>query len=649
MNCSNCQTTNPAEAKFCMKCGSALEARCPSCGSELPAEALFCFKCGASLAEPEGAPDVKPAQASIEQYIPAELMAKLESARASGGMQGERRVVSILFCDVEGSTAAAEKLDPEEWAEIMNGAFEHLISPVYRYEGILARLMGDAILAFFGAPIGHEDDPQRAVMAGLDIIQDIAPYRQRVKEDWGLEFNVRVGINTGLVVVGEVGSDLRVEYTAQGDAVNLASRMEQSAAPGTVQITEDTHRLVAPLFEFQDLGGIEVKGKSEPVRSYRVLRRREVPGQLRGIEGLSSPLVSREKEMEALRGFIGELHQGRGQLFSVMGEAGLGKSRLMAELRKSLDSAGVLDDGDIESRATGNGVAWYEGRSQSYETTTPYAPIISLLGGIFDIRTEQADTEKYGRIFTRLSNLMPDRASEVAPFIASVMGVQLAGEEAERVRYLQPPQLREKVFEAVSDLFEWLAMAGPKVLVFEDLHWMDPTSLDLLERLMRLSDRVSLAIVCVFRPWRQEPSWRFHEAASRDYSHRYNSVLLEPLDQESSRELVANLLEVEDLPATVGALILTKAEGNPFFVEEVIRSLLDAGLVVRENSHWRATREIERLAVPDTLAGSSISTPSHGSTIALTGWIWRSLTSRGESWSARRAESLHGSTCSSMP
>ena len=150
----------------------------------------------------------------MQQYIPQELLAKLETARASGGIQGERRIVTMLFCDVQGSTAAAEKLDPEEWAEIINGAFEHLIEPVYRYEGTLARLMGDAILAFFGAPIGHEDDPQRAVMAGLDIVRSIAPYREEVRNRWGLDFNVRVGINTGLVVVGEVGSDLRVEYRA---------------------------------------------------------------------------------------------------------------------------------------------------------------------------------------------------------------------------------------------------------------------------------------------------------------------------------------------------------------------------------------------------------------------------------------------------
>ena len=194
MNCPNCQAPSPSGAKFCMSCGSPLAASCPQCNTELPPDAKFCFSCGHKMGSEAAAPAPAPtpvavpepepdaAQARIEQYIPAELLAKLESARAGGGMQGERRIVTMLFCDVEGSTAAAEQLDPEEWAEIMNGAFEHLIAPVYRYEGTLARLMGDAILAFFGAPIGHEDDPRRAVLAGLDIIEGIAPYREEVKK-----------------------------------------------------------------------------------------------------------------------------------------------------------------------------------------------------------------------------------------------------------------------------------------------------------------------------------------------------------------------------------------------------------------------------------------------------------------------------------
>ena len=242
MNCASCQTQNSDDAKFCMQCGAALVSRCPECGAQLATDARFCSSCGHQLsaAEPESA------DGRLHQYIPRELLAKLESARAAGGMQGERRIVTMLFCDVQGSTAAAEKLDPEEWADIMNGAFEHLIAPVYRYEGTLARLMGDAFLAFFGAPIAHEDDPQRAVLAALDIIERSRPYREEVQGRWGVDFNVRVGINTGLVVVGEVGSDLRVEYTAMGDAINLAARMEQTAEPGTLQVSEATYRLVAP-------------------------------------------------------------------------------------------------------------------------------------------------------------------------------------------------------------------------------------------------------------------------------------------------------------------------------------------------------------------------------------------------------------------
>ncbi|MCZ6892176.1 MAG: AAA family ATPase [Chloroflexi bacterium] len=523
-------------------------------------------------------------------------------------MQGERRIVTMLFCDVKGSTAAAEQLDPEEWAEIMNGAFEYLITPVYRYEGTLARLMGDAILAFFGAPIAHEDDAQRATLAGLDILQDIEPYCAEVKRRWGLDFSVRVGVNTGLVVVGEVGTDMRLEYTAMGDAVNLAARMEQTAEPGTIQLTEDTYKLIAPLFEFEDLGAMEVKGKSQPVQSYRVLGRKVEPGRLRGIEGLNSPLVGRDPEMNKLRAALDNLRKGRGQIVSVMGEAGLGKSRLVAEFRNTLAADGLLPTEEAALRGRTNGateatIGWHEGRSLSYQTSTPYAPFADMFGRLFGLQEKHSDEEQYDLVKANVAELLPDRADEIAPYIASVLGIKLTGEALELVKYLQPPQLRERILLAVQDLFEQMASLQPLVILFEDLHWVDPTSLDLLERLVPLTDRASIMIIGLFRPVRQEPSWRFHELASRDYIHRYTEVTLDPLDQEGSRELVSNLLEVEDLPEKVRTLIMAKAEGNPFFVEEVIRSLLDAKLVVRENSHWRATREIENIAVPDTLAG----------------------------------------------
>ena len=602
MNCASCQTLNSEDAKFCMQCGAALVSRCPECGAQLATDARFCSSChqlsGAGSGTSAGP---EQADARLHQYIPK------ESARAAGELQGERRVVTMLFCDVQGSTAAAEKLDPEEWADIMNGAFEHLIAPVYRYEGTLARLMGDAILAFFGAPIAHEDDPQRAVLAALDIIERSRPYREEVQGRWGVDFNVRVGINTGLVVVGEVGSDLRVEYTAMGDAINLAARMEQTAEPGTLQISEDTYRLVAPLFDIEELGEVQVKGKAEPVQSYRVLRQSALPGRMRGIAGLDSAMVGREGEIKTLVDGLEALRYGRAQIFSIIGEAGLGKSRLVAELRHMLtagdapasNGAGRSGAHDGEQPAIG----WYEGRSLSFESSTAYAPFASLFRACFDLRPDQTDEERYESIMSKIGAVLPDRIDDTAPFLATLLGIALSGEADERVKYLQPPQLRERIFVATCDFIRQLAATMPLVLVFEDLHWVDPTSLDLLERVLAITEEAPLMVVAVFRPWRQDLSWRFHETATRDYSHRYTSIQLEPLDKDDSRQLVANLLEVEDLPEKVRSLILTRSEGNPFFVEEVIRSLLDSALVVRENSHWRATREIENIAIPDTLAG----------------------------------------------
>jgi class 3 adenylate cyclase/tetratricopeptide (TPR) repeat protein len=599
MDCPNCHTQNPEGAKFCFNCGSPLQLACTNCSTPLAPGAKFCFNCGtpvaASSASPQPAPPVAPpsAQDRLQQYIPKELLGKLESARSNRSMAGERRIVTVLFCDVKGSTGMAETLDPEEWADIMNGAFKFLIEPVYRYEGTLARLMGDAILAFFGAPIGHEDDPQRAVLAGLDIVNGIRSFHDQMERERGLDLNVRVGINTGLVVVGEVGSDLRVEYTAMGDAVNLASRMEQAAEPGTILISGNTYKSVSNLFEFNPLGDIAIKGKAEPVPAYQVLSVRQGAMPTRGIEGLQSGLVGRDHELATLRSSLDDLLQGRGRIVSVVGEAGLGKSRLVTELRNSL----------LEQSAASSPVQWLEGRSLSYETATPYAPFTQILNALFAINPDDPDDVKYSKLTARIDALLPGHAADLAPYLASMLKIALTGDDLERVRYLEPLALRGRVFHALSSLIGALAASGPVVLVFEDLHWTDPTSLDLIQSLFPLVTSVPLMILAIFRPQRQDPSWRFHELADRDYHDSYTSVTLQPLTAVDSRQLVANLLEIEDLPERVRALILEKAEGNPFFVEEVIRSLLDARLVVREDSHWRATREIENIAVPDTLSG----------------------------------------------
>ncbi len=608
-NCMNCQFINPDGAKFCSNCGASLSKACSNCGTELLQNAKFCSNCGQTQtlsAQPAagGVPKSEPASLPVQtspgpkssnlgKYVPAAFLAKLEAAHDGAQVEslGERRIVTMMFCDIQGSTAAAEKLDPEEWLEIVNAAFEHMIAPVYKYEGTIARLMGDGILAFFGAPIAHEDDPQRAVLASLEILDKIKTYRDVIKKVWDTDINVRVGINTGLVVVGSVGSDLRMEYTALGDAINLAARMEQTAEPGTIQISDNTHRLVAPIFTFEDLGGVEVKGKREPIQTYRVLGIKTAPGQIRGIVGLDAPLIGRDSEINSLHDIINELREGRGQIASVMGGAGLGKSRLVSELRKSTTpAAGKKDE-----------LIWIEGRSLSYETSTPYAPFIDLFRGYFELDTFETDAERYQNIKKYVAHTAADDVDEIAPFLASMLEIDLTADDAERVRYLDPPQLRQGVYNAVYTFIEMLASQNPLVLVLDDVHWIDPTSLDLMEQLLPLTERVALLLMVLFRPRRQEPSWHFHETAGRDYGHRYKFIMLQPLDQDSSRELVANLLEVDDLPQKVRTMIMDKAEGNPFYVEEVIRSLLDSGLVIRHDGHWQTTTEIENISVPDTL------------------------------------------------
>ncbi len=558
MKCPNCQELNPDRAKFCMNCGTPLTSAA---------------KMGETAA---GQADTK-SQFNLERYLPQELITKLQAARSRNTMVGERRVLTMLFCDVKGSTAAAEKVDPEIWTDIMNGAFEYMIRPIYKYEGMVPRLMGDAILAFFGAPISHEDDPQRAVLAGLEIQQGIKPYVDEIRLKHGLEFGLRVGINTGLVVVGEIGSDLRMEYTALGDAINLAARMEQTAQVGTIQISGETYKLVAPFFEFESLGEVEVKGKSAPIKTYRPLGVKQAPGQLRGLEGLSSPLVGRESQLTLLHAQLDDLDTGKGSVVSVVGEAGLGKSTLINELKKSASH-----------------YLWLRGDLLSYTRSISYYPWRQIIRQSIHANEDDAPA----RVRTKLTHVP---ANEL-PFIEAILAVE-SEESAKTVMGFQGDALNQRMIEATRGLLSGLVLEGPSVIVFDDLHWSDEASLNLLLNVIDLSATQPIFFICMLRPDKTAASWDAMRKMAEKTGSGFHSIELAPLQVDQTEMLLGNLLGVMDLPKSVKNLIVEKAEGNPFFVEEIIRSLIETKQIFRENSHWRAASEETQITLPNTLRG----------------------------------------------
>ncbi len=579
MNCPNCRTANPDIAKFCMNCGTSLAAHDERDGASL---ATTSEGITTPLVD-EGAGEKM--QFNLDRYLPQELVAKLEAARSRNAMVGERRVITMLFCDVKGSTAAAEKVDPEIWTDIMNGVFEFMIRPIYKYEGLVPRLMGDAILAFFGAPITHEDDPQRAVLAALEIQQGIKSYADEIRLKHGLEFGLRVGINTGLVVVGEIGSDLRMEYTAIGDAINLAARMEQTAQVGTIQISDETYKLIAPFFEVESLGGVEVKGKSEPVKAYRVLGVKSTPGQLRGLEGLSSPLVGRDAQLSLLKDRLKELVEGGGSVVTVIGEAGLGKSTLVAELKKTSE---------------GSRASWFRGDSLSYTRSISYYPWRQVIRQSVEANDDDSPAEvrhKLGYVCECCTLPGGD-----IPFLEAMLAVESEA-SAKIVMGFQGDALNQRMIEATRGFLCGLAAENPLVIVLNDLHWSDEASLNLLQNTVDLNATQPMLFICMSRPDKTAASWNSIQRLEEKSGNRFHAINLSPLEENQTETLLNNLLGVKDLPKAIRDLIVEKAEGNPFFVEEIIRSLIETKQIVRENSHWKAVSDSAKITLPNTLRG----------------------------------------------
>lgn len=534
---------------------------CSTCGFGNPEGARFCSNCGSAL----------------------------EVARP---IEGERRFATVLFADVARSTSIAEQLDPEDWAQIMNGAFGVMNAAVARYGGTVSRLMGDAVLALFGAPVAHEDDAERAVRAGLELQEAAKAYGANVKQRYGFDFEIRVGINTGMAVLAFVGDAIRTEYTAMGDAANIAARLQSAAEPGTVLISADTHKLVQPLFDFSPRGGITMKGKAEPVECYEVVGVKAAPGPTRGLEGLTSPLVGRETEIGMLRERLDDLDKGMGAVVTVVGEAGLGKSRLIAELKHLRDAK------------TGVQPIWRETRAISYGQSIPYYPWRQLgrqIVGATDMDAAPVVREKIRAWVTRLRLQITD-----IPFYEIMLAVDTE-ESRVALSALTGEAVVNGVAGAVVNAIKTVIRADnsmtPYVMVLDDLHWSDTATLELIAQVATLTVFEPLLLVCVLRPDRKAPSWQLIDRLQASLGPSFARIDLEPLGSSASSELLGNLLHIEDLPESIRAQILERSEGNPFYLEEVLRSLIDGGQVVREGEHWRATRAILEATIPDTLAG----------------------------------------------
>ncbi|HKZ86042.1 MAG TPA: adenylate/guanylate cyclase domain-containing protein [Anaerolineae bacterium] len=595
MQCPACRTDNPQQAAFCMQCGTQLHLTCANCGTALPAQARFCLSCGQPVNV--STPTDNARLTRLTTAAPAPLAEKMRAAHLSG----ERRTVTVLFADVVGSTALAEKMDAEDWTLIMNRAFDRISPSIYKYEGTIARLMGDAILAFFGAPVAHEDDPARAVRAALGLLTAVTEFAVETKREHGIDFAMRVGLNTGMVVVGEVGSDLKFEYTAMGDAVNLAARMQSAARPMTVLISEHTHRFVAPIFDCVDLGQIEVKGKSEPVRVYEVAGAKAEPGRVRGLAGLESPMVGRDAELSALLQLSAAVHAGLGRAAVVIGEPGLGKTRLIAEWKAASTSNLQPPISNLQSPIPN--LQWAEGHCLSYGQGLAYHLLIDLLRSLIGAPAAAGEVETREALLKLTQDLFGDALLDVYPYLGHLLSLQLEGDALDRVRLLDPQALQSQYLSALRQLFRALASRRPLVLVFDDIHWADPSSVDLLIKLLPLASEAPTLFCFVTRPDRDAPGWKLIAAAREAMGASLTEITLNPLSDADSRQLVSNLLEIESLPDGVRSIILQKAEGNPFFVEEVIRMLIDRGAIVKRGEGWVAEKEIENVDIPDNLQG----------------------------------------------
>lgn len=551
--------------------------KCEICSFENPADYFYCGHCGNNLGTVNNT--------DVDSLVNAPI-------------EGERKHVTIIFADISGFTAlndaAKSPAEVEQVVRLINLCLEELSEAIYEFDGYIDKYIGDAIMAIFGAPKAHEDDPERALRAALTMQERLEQFNRNPPMPLPEPLGIHMGINTGTVIAGMVGTDRKRSYTVMGDAVNVASRLEGVSERGEILISESTYNLTNRLFVFEEREPVKVKGKREPLNIFQLKAARDLSQTQRGLTGMEAPLIGREYEFQQLLGHYQNLFEGEGSIVVVTGDAGLGKSRLVADFRKQVSQE--LNDHESEP-------LWLFGRGLSYRQSFSNRLLVDILHRYLDLPENPEDSLVKLRLEAMGEKLFPERQSEVIPYLATLLGLKLDEEEAANLSLNDPQVLQQRIFQAMGEWVQVLAGDRPVIMVFEDLHWADPSSINLIQYLFSLTQNTPLMIICVTRPDRESTFWNVKIQGAKDYPDHFTELILWPLTDAESRQLIKFLLKIEEMPPSTEQLLLNRAEGNPLFLEEVLRSLIEEGMIKRVDGHWEITRTITEIDIPNTLQG----------------------------------------------
>ena len=568
MECPKCHFENPPVAKFCMECGMAFEVACPQCGTKLPSQAKFCFACGTRVGEKS---------ASVVEAQPT------GTHPAPRAPEGERRQLTVMFCDLVGSTSLSGQLDPEDLHSVLRVYQEVCAKVIHRFEGYIAKYMGDGLLVYFGYPQAHEDDAQRAVRAGLGIVEVMERLTARLEQERGVHLAVRLGIHTGLVVVGEIGAEGQRAMDVVGETPNIAARLQEIAGPNMVVLGAATHRLLQGFFDCQELGTYTLKGVSQPMPVYRALHESTARSRLDAAvtRGALTPLVGRESEINLLLDRWKKAQRGQGQVALLESEPGLGKSRLVQTLKE---------------RVAAEPHGWLtELYCSSFHQNSSFHPFVDFLQRVvLQFERDESVEEKLGKVeglLVQYGFSLP----ETVPLFASLLSLPLG--EGYTPLSLSPERQRQKTLEALLTILKTRSEQQPVLLVVEDLHWIDPTTLEWLNMVVDHAPHMDVLAVLTFRP-AFVPPWS-------DAPH-VTHVNLDRLSQRETEEMVLRVSGGKPLPPDVLHQVVTKTDGVPLFVEELTKMVLESGLLEEREDRYVLNGPLPPLAIPTTLHDSLI-------------------------------------------